>query len=153
MYTANTMASAIEALGMTLPFNSSNPATGEEKKEDAFNAGEAMRILLEKDIKPSDIITKNSLENAIRLVTILGGSTNAVLHFLAIARAAKISFTLEDFQRISDNTPFLADLKPSGKYLMEDVHRVGGIPAVMKYLLAKGLLHGGCLTVTGKTIA
>ena len=153
MYTANTMASAIEALGMTLPFNSSNPASGEEKKEDALKAGEAMRILLEKDIKPSDIITKKSLENAIRLVTILGGSTNAVLHFLAIARAAQISFTLQDFQRISDNTPFLADLKPSGKYLMEDVHRVGGIPAVMKYLLSKGLLHGDCLTVTGKTIA
>jgi len=153
MYTANTMASAIEALGMALPFNSSNPASGEEKKEDALKAGEAMRILLEKDIKPSDVITKKSLENAIRLVTILGGSTNAVLHFLAIARAAQISFTLEDFQRISDNTPFLADLKPSGKYLMEDVHRVGGIPAVMKYLLSKGLLHGDCLTVTGKTIA
>ena len=153
MYTANTMASAIEALGMTLPFNSSNPASGEEKKEDALKAGEAMRILLEKEIKPSDIITKKSLENAIRLVTILGGSTNAVLHFLAIARAAQISFTLQDFQRISDNTPFLADLKPSGKYLMEDVHRVGGIPAVMKYLLSKGLLHGDCLTVTGKTIA
>jgi dihydroxy-acid dehydratase len=153
MYTANTMASAIEALGMTLPFNSSNPASGEEKKEDALKAGEAMRVLLEKDIKPSDIITKRSLENAIRLVTILGGSTNAVLHFLAIARAAQISFTLQDFQRISDNTPFLADLKPSGKYLMEDVHRVGGIPAVMKYLLSKGLLHGDCLTVTGKTIA
>ena len=113
MYTANTMASAIEALGMTLPFNSSNPASGEEKKEDALKAGEAMRVLLEKDIKPSDIITKRSLENAIRLVTILGGSTNAVLHFLAIARAAQISFTLQDFQRISDNTPFLADLKPS----------------------------------------
>ena len=153
MYTANTMASAIEALGMTLPFNSSNPASGEEKKEDALKAGEAMRILLEKEIKPSDIITKKSLENAIRLVTILGGSTNAVLHFLAIARAAQITFTLQDFQRISDNTPFLADLKPSGKYLMEDVHRVGGIPAVMKYLLSKGLLHGDCLTVTGKTIA
>ena len=153
MYTANTMASAIEALGMTLPFNSSNPATGDEKKKDALKAGEAIRVLLEKDIKPSDIITKKSLENAIRLVTILGGSTNAVLHFLAIARAAQISFTLEDFQRISDNTPFLADLKPSGKYLMEDVHRVGGIPAVMKYLLSKSLLHGDCLTVTGTTIA
>ena len=153
MDTANTMASAIEALGMTLPFNSSNPATGDEKKKDALKAGEAIRVLLEKDIKPSDIITKKSLENAIRLVTILGGSTNAVLHFLAIARAAQISFTLEDFQRISDNTPFLADLKPSGKYLMEDVHRVGGIPAVMKYLLSKGLLHGDCLTVTGTTIA
>ena len=153
MYTANTMASAIEALGMTLPFNSSNPATGEEKKFESVKAGEAMRLLLEKDIKPSDIITRKSLENAIRLVTILGGSTNAVLHFLAIARAAQIDFTLKDFQNISDNTPFLADLKPSGKYLMEDVHAVGGIPAVLKYLLKKGLLHGDCLTVTGKTLA
>ena len=153
MYTANTMASAIEALGMTLPFNSSNPATGEEKKQEAIKAGEAMRLLIEKDIKPSDIITRKSLENAIRLVTILGGSTNAVLHFLAIALAANIDFTLKDFQSISDNTPFLADLKPSGKYLMEDVHRVGGIPAVLKYLLKKGLIHGDCLTVTGKTLA
>ncbi|HMC00369.1 MAG TPA: dihydroxy-acid dehydratase [Flavobacteriaceae bacterium] len=153
MYTANTMASAIEALGMALPYNSSNPATGEEKKQEAIKAGEAMRLLLEKDIKPSDIITRKSLENAIRLVTILGGSTNAVLHFLAIARAAQIDFTLEDFQNISDNTPFLADLKPSGKYLMEDVHEVGGIPAVLKYLLKKGLLNGNCLTVTGKSLA
>ena len=153
MYTANTMASAIEALGMTLPYNSSNPATGDAKKREAIKAGEAMRLLLEKDIKPSDIITRKSLENAIRLVTILGGSTNAVLHFLAIARAAQIDFTLSDFQKISDNTPFLADLKPSGKYLMEDVHEVGGIPAVMKYLLNKGLLYGDCLTVTGKTLA
>jgi dihydroxy-acid dehydratase len=153
MYTANTMASAIEALGMALPYNSSNPATGKEKTEDAIAAGEAMRLLLEKDIKPSDIITRKSLENAIRLVTVLGGSTNAVLHFLAIARAAQIDFTLEDFQKISDNTPFLADLKPSGKYLMEDVHAVGGIPAVLKYLLKKGLLHGECLTVTGKSLA
>ena len=153
MYTANTMASAIEALGMSLPYNSSNPATGKEKQEESIQAGEAMRILLERDIKPSDIITKQSLENAIRLVTVLGGSTNAVLHFLAIARAAKVEFTLKDFQRISDETPFLADLKPSGKYLMEDVHRVGGIPAVLKYLLSHGLLHGDCLTVTGKTLA
>ena len=153
MYTANTMASAIEALGMALPYNSSNPATGEEKKLESIKAGEAMRLLLEKDIKPSDIISRKSLENAIRLVTILGGSTNAVLHFLAIARAAQIDFTLEDFQKISDTTPFLADLKPSGKYLMEDVHAVGGIPAVMKYLLKKGMLHGDCLTVTGKTLA
>ncbi len=153
MYTANTMASAIEALGMALPFNSSNPALSEAKKEESIKAGEAIRVLLEKDIKPSDIITRKSLENAVRLVTILGGSTNAVLHFLAIARAADIDFTLKDFQDISDNTPFLADLKPSGKYLMEDVHRVGGIPAVLKYLLKKGLLHGDCLTVTGKTIA
>ena len=153
MYTANTMASAIEALGMSLPYNSSNPATGKEKQEESIQAGEAMRILLERDIKPSDIITKQSLENAIRLVTVLGGSTNAVLHFLAIARAAKVEFTLKDFQRISDETPFLADLKPSGNYLMEDVHRVGGIPAVLKYLLNHGLLHGDCLTVTGKTLA
>ena len=153
MYTANTMASAIEALGMALPYNSSNPATGKEKKQEAIEAGKAIRLLLEKDIKPSDIITKKSLENAIRLITVLGGSTNAVLHFLAIARAANIEFTLQDFQRISDETPFLADLKPSGKFLMEDVHRVGGIPAVLKYLLENGLLHGDCLTVTGKTIA
>ncbi|GGI56192.1 dihydroxy-acid dehydratase [Winogradskyella haliclonae] len=153
MYTANTMASAIEALGMALPFNSSNPALSDEKKQESVAAGEALRVLLEKDIKPSDIITRKSLENAIRLVTILGGSTNAVLHFLAIARAAQIEFTLKDFQNISDSTPFLADLKPSGKYLMEDVHAVGGIPAVLKYLLKKGLIHGNCLTVTGKTIA
>ena len=153
MYTANTMASAIEALGMTLPYNASNPATGSEKKSESIAAGQAMRVLLEKDIKPSDIISKKSLENAVRLVTILGGSTNAVLHFLAIARAADIDFTLKDFQNISDNTPFLADLKPSGKYLMEDVHRVGGIPAVLKYLLEKDLLHGKCMTVTGKTLA
>ncbi len=153
MYTANTMASAIEALGMSLPYNSSNPAISKNKEEESVAAGRAMRLLLEKDIKPKDIVTKKSLENAIRLVTILGGSTNAVLHFLAIARAADVEFTLADFQRISDETPFLADLKPSGKYLMEDVHAVGGIPAVLKYLLKKGLLHGDCLTVTGNTLA
>ena len=153
MYTANTMASAIEALGMALPYNSSNPALSDAKKTESVKAGEALRLLIEKDIKPLDIITKKSLENAVRLVTILGGSTNAVLHFLAIARASSIDFTLADFQRISDNTPFLADLKPSGKYLMEDVHEVGGIPAVLKYLLKKGLIYGDCLTVTGKTIA
>ena len=153
MYTANTLASAIEALGMTLPFNSSNPALSDAKKTESVKAGEAMRLLLEKDIKPSDIITRKSLENAVRLVTILGGSTNAVLHFLAIARAAQIDFTLKDFQNISDNTPFLADLKPSGKYLMEDLHAVGGIPAVLKYLLKNDMLHGDCLTVTGKTLA
>ena len=153
MYTANTMASAIEALGMSLPYNSSNPAKSEQKEEESIAAGRAIRYLLEHDIKPSDIVTKKSLENAIRLVTVLGGSTNAVLHFLAIARAANVEFTLEDFQRISDTTPFLADLKPSGKYLMEDVHAVGGIPAVLKYLLEEGLLHGDCLTVTGKTLA
>ncbi|MFK7832087.1 MAG: dihydroxy-acid dehydratase [Winogradskyella sp.] len=153
MYTANTMASSIEALGMALPYNSSNPALSDAKQKESIKAGEALRLLLEKDIKPSDIITRKSLENAVRLVTILGGSTNAVLHFLAIARAAQIDFTLKDFQDISDNTPFLADLKPSGKYLMEDVHAVGGIPAVLKYLLKKGLIHGDCLTVTGRTIA
>lgn len=153
MYTANTMASAIEALGMSLPYNASNPALSDAKKEESVNAGRAMLNLLEKDIKPSDIITRKSLENAVRLVTVLGGSTNAVLHFLAIARAAQIEFTLQDFQSLSDTTPFLADLKPSGKYLMEDIHAIGGIPAVMKYLLSKGLFHGDCLTVTGKTIA
>ncbi|WP_425658267.1 dihydroxy-acid dehydratase [Tenacibaculum ascidiaceicola] len=153
MYTANTMASAIEALGMSLPYNSSNPAISDNKEQECVKAGEALRVLLEKDIKPSDIVTKKSLENAVRLVTVMGGSTNAVLHFLAIAKAAGVKFTLEDFQRISDETPFLADLKPSGKYLMEDVHRVGGTPAVLKYLLEKGLLHGECLTVTGKTLA
>ncbi|MDG1658745.1 MAG: dihydroxy-acid dehydratase [Crocinitomicaceae bacterium] len=152
MYTANTMASAIEALGMSLPYNSSNPALSKEKKEESVRAGEALRTLLEKDIKPSDIVTKKALENAIRLVTILGGSTNAVLHFLAIASTAEIDFTLDDFHRISNTTPFLADLKPSGKYLMEDVHEIGGIPAVLKYLLEAGLLHGDCLTVTGKTL-
>jgi len=153
MYTANTMASAIEALGMSLPYNSSNPALSDAKKKESVAAGSAMRLLLEKDIKPSDIITRRSLENAVRLVTVLGGSTNAVLHFLAIARAAQIEFTLKDFQNISDNTPFLADLKPSGQYLMEDVHEIGGIPAVLKYLLKQGMLHGDCLTVTGRTLA
>lgn len=153
MYTANTMASGIEALGMALPYNSSNPALSKDKKLESVNAGKAMRTLLEKDIKPLDIITRKSLENAVRLITILGGSTNAVLHFLAIARVAGIEFSLSDFQKISDDTPFLADLKPSGKYLMEDVHAIGGIPAVLKYLLKKGLIHGDCLTVTGKTLA
>jgi len=153
MYTANTMASAIEALGMSLPYSSSNPAVGEHKTNDAFLAGNAMRSLLEKDIKPLDIVTKKSLENAVRLIAVLGGSTNAVLHFLAIANVAEVSFTLDDFQRVSDMTPFLADLKPSGKYLMEDLHNVGGIPAVMKFMLKHGMLHGDCLTVTGKTVA
>ncbi|SNR64131.1 dihydroxy-acid dehydratase [Maribacter sedimenticola] len=153
MYTANTMASAIEALGMAMPYNSSNPAIGKAKQNDAIQSGKALRTLLEKDIKPSDIITRKSLENAVRLLTLLGGSTNAVLHFLAIAKAADVEFTLDDFQKISDTTPFLADLKPSGKFLMEDVHRVGGVPAVMKFMLENGMLHGDCLTVTGKTIA
>jgi len=153
MYTANTMASAIEALGMALPYNSSNPAIGAAKEKEAVAAGMALRQLLEKDLTPAAIVTKKSIENAVRLVTVLGGSTNAVLHFLAIAKAANVPFTLADFQRISDETPFLADLKPSGKYLMEDVHAVGGTPAVMKYLLGEGLLHGDCMTVTGKTVA
>ena len=153
MYTANTMASAIEALGMSLHYNSSNPAVNEAKEKECIEAGKALRFLLENDIKPFDIVTRKSIENAIRLVIILGGSTNAVLHFLAIAKAAKINFTLADFQTISDTTPFIADLKPSGQYVMEDLHQVGGIPAVLKYMLAEGLLHGDCLTVTGKTLA
>ena len=152
MYTANTMASAIEALGMSLPFNSSNPANSKLKEIESENCGKAIKNLLINDLKPLDIITRKSLENAITLVVALGGSTNAVLHFLAIARAAKIDFTLDDFQKISDTTPFIADLKPSGKYLMEDVHDIGGTPAVLKYLLKKGLIHGDCLTVTGKTL-
>ena len=152
MYTANTMASAIEALGMSLPFNSSNPANSKLKEIESENCGKAIKNLLIKDLKPLDIITRKSLENAITLVVALGGSTNAVLHFLAIARAAKIDFTLDDFQKISDTTPFIADLKPSGKYLMEDVHDIGGTPAVLKYLLKKGLIYGECLTVTGKTL-
>ncbi|TDN87606.1 dihydroxy-acid dehydratase [Salegentibacter sp. 24] len=153
MYTANTMASAIEALGMALPYNSSNPAVGEEKKAESEEAGKAVRLLIEKDIKPRDIVNRKSLENAIRLLTVLGGSTNAVLHFLAIAKSAEVDFDLADFEKICDSTPFLADLKPSGKYAMEDVHRIGGIPAVLKYMLKNDMLHGDCLTVTGKTLA
>ncbi|MFN4151248.1 MAG: dihydroxy-acid dehydratase, partial [Candidatus Sericytochromatia bacterium] len=153
MYTANTMSSAIEALGMSLPYSSSNPATSKNKIEECLSVGKAIRNLLEKDIKPSDIITKKSLENALTLVMVLGGSTNAVLHFLAITKAMGVEFLLSDFQRISNNTPFLADLRPSGKFVMEDLHNEGGIPAVMKMLLEEGLLHGDCLTVTGKTVA
>ncbi len=153
MYTANTMASAIEVLGLSLPYNSSNPAVSQEKITECVAAGKAMRLLIEKDIKPKDIVTKKSLENAIRLVTVLGGSTNAVLHFLAIAKAAEVPFTLADFQRISDTTPLLADLKPSGKFLMEDVHRVGGVPGVIKFMIDHNMLHGDCITVTGKTLA
>lgn len=153
MYTANTMASAIEALGMSLPYSSSNPALSAEKNQECLAAGKAIRVLLEKDIKPKDIMTKKAFENAITMVTVLGGSTNAVLHLIAMAHAVEIELTLEDFQKISDKVPVLADLKPSGKYLMEDLHAVGGVPAVMKYLLANNLLHGDCLTVTGKTVA
>ncbi len=153
MYTANTMASTIEALGMALPYNSSNPAIGNDKKSESIEAGKAIRLLIEKDIKPKDIVTRKSMENAIRLLTVLGGSTNAVLHYLAIAKAAEVEFGMDNFEKICDSTPFLADLKPSGKYLMEDVHRIGGIPAVLKYMLKEGMLHGDCLTVTGKTLA
>ncbi len=152
MYTANTMSSAIEALGMSLPYSSSNPATSDDKKTECERIGSAIKSLLEKDIKPSDILTKESFENAFTVVTALGGSTNAVLHLLAIAKAASVKFTLDDFQRISDKTPFLADLKPSGNYLMEDVYKIGGVPALMKYLLDNKMLNGSCLTVTGKTV-
>ena len=153
MYTANTMASSIEALGFALPYNSSIPAENPNKEKESEQIAKAIRNLLEKDLKPLDIITKKSLENAVAVVNALGGSTNAVLHYLAIAHAAGIDFGLEDFQRVSDRTPLLADLKPSGEYLMEDVHSIGGTPAVMKYLLEKGFLHGDCMTVTGKTLA
>ena len=153
MYTANTMSSAIEALGMSLPYSSSNPALSDEKKQECIDAGKAIRILLEKNIKPRDIMTRKAFENAITIVAVLGGSTNAVMHLIAMAHSVDIEITLDDFQAISDKTPLLADLKPSGKYLMEDLHEVGGVPAVMKYLLKVGLLHGDCLTVTGKTIA
>lgn len=153
MYTANTMSSAIEALGMSLPYSSSNPALSEEKKQECLDAGKAIRVLLEKDIKPKDIMTRKAFENAITLVAVLGGSTNAVMHLIAMAHAVDVEITLTDFQKISDKTPVLADLKPSGKYMMEDLHAVGGVPAVLKYLLKEGLIHGDCLTVTGKTVA
>ncbi|MFV8378752.1 dihydroxy-acid dehydratase [Flavobacterium sp. LB3R33] len=153
MYTANTMSSAIEALGMSLPYSSSNPALSPEKKQECADAGKAIRILLEKDIKPKDIMTRKAFENAITIVAVLGGSTNAVMHLIAMAHSVGVDLTLKDFQDISDKTPLLADLKPSGKYLMEDLHNVGGVPGVMKYLLKEGFLHGDCLTVTGKTIA
>jgi dihydroxy-acid dehydratase len=153
MYTANTMASAIECMGFALPYNSSIPAENPNKLSEAERTALAIKNLLEIDLKPLDIISKKSLENAIAIVNALGGSTNAVLHFLAIAHAADIDFTLEDFQKVSDRTPLIADLKPSGKYLMEDVHGVGGTPAIMKYLLQEGYLHGDCMTVTGKTLA
>lgn len=153
MYTANTMAAAIEALGMSLPYSSSNPAVSEEKRKECLQAGKAIRLLLERDIKPSDIMTRKAFENAITTIIVLGGSTNAVLHLIAMARSVDIPLTQDDIQAISDRTPVLADFKPSGKYLMQDLHQHGGLPVVMKYLLKQGMLHGDCLTVTGKTIA
>ena len=153
MYTANTMASAIEALGMSLPYSSSTPATDPGKLQECLQAGQAIRHLLEQDIKPRDIMTREAFENAMVMVMALGGSTNAVLHLIAMARAVDVTLSIDDFQTVSDRIPFLADLKPSGQYVMEDLHRVGGIPAVMKYLLENKLLHGDCLTVTGRTVA
>jgi dihydroxy-acid dehydratase len=153
MYTANTMASAIESLGMALPYNSSNPAVSQDKQDECMAVGAALKNVLEKDLKPRDIVTRKALENAMRLIAVLGGSTNAVLHLLAIAKAADIPLTIDDFQKVSDTTPFLADLKPSGKYLMKDLHQIGGVPAVLKFMLAHGMLHGDCMTVTGKTLA
>jgi dihydroxy-acid dehydratase len=153
MYTANTMAAAIEALGMSLPYSSSNPALSAEKQQECSDAGKAIRLLLEKDIKPKDIMTRKAFENAVAVIMVLGGSTNAVLHMIAMAKSVGVQFTQDDFQIISDRTPVLADFKPSGKYLMQDLHQYGGVPAVMKYMLAQGWLHGDCLTVTGKTIA
>lgn len=153
MYTANTMASAIEALGMSLPYSSSNPALSKEKKDECRAAGNAIRHLLEKDIKPRDIMTTKAFENALTIVMAMGGSTNAVLHLIAMAKSVGLKLTQDDFQRISDRTPLIADLKPSGKYLMEDLHKIGGTPLVMKYLLDNGLLHGECMTVTGKNVA
>ncbi len=153
MYTANTMASAIESLGMSLPYSSSIPATSREKRQECRQAGEAMRLLLERDIKPSDILTRKSFENAITVAIALGGSTNAVLHLIAMAKAADVPLTIDDFQAVSERTPLLADLKPSGRYVMEDLYDVGGVPGVQRMLLEAGLLHGDCMTVTGKTLA
>lgn len=152
MYTANTMSSAIEAMGMSLPYSSSTPAVDPKKYEECFNAGQAIRNLLELDIKPRDIITRAALENAMVITMALGGSTNAVLHLIAIARSVEVELTIDDFQKVSDRVPFLADLKPSGQFVMEDLHDVGGTPAVLKYLLDAGYLNGDCLTVTGKTL-
>jgi len=153
MYTANTMAAAIEALGMSLPYSSTNPALSQEKKDECTAAGKAILLLLEKDIKPRDIMTHKAFENAIVTIMVLGGSTNAVLHLIAMAKSVGVPLTQDDFQAVSNRIPVLADFKPSGKYLMQDLHEHGGTPAVMKYLLEKGLLHGDCLTVTGKTLA
>ncbi len=153
MYTANTMATAIEAMGMSLPYSSSVPATDPGKLEECIKAGAAIRHLLEKDIKPRDIMTREAFENAMVIIMATGGSTNAVLHLIAMARSVDVNLTIDDFQSVSNRIPFLADLKPSGRYVMEDLHNVGGTPAVMKYLLQEGLLNGDCMTVTGKTIA
>jgi len=153
IYTANTMAAAIEALGMSLPYSSSNPALSDEKKAECLAAGKAVKILLEKNIKPSDIMTREAFENAIVTIMVLGGSTNAVLHLIAMAKSVDVKLTQDDFQSVSNRIPVLADMKPSGRYMMEDLHKVGGVPAVMKYLLKQGWLNGECLTVTGKTIA
>lgn len=153
MYTANTMASAIEAMGMSLPYSSSTPAEDPGKLDECRRAGQAIRLLLERNITPRDIMTRKAFENAMVMVMVLGGSTNAVLHFIAMARAVDVPLSIDDFQAMSDRIPYLADLKPSGKYVMEDLHTVGGTPAVMQYLLDKGLLHGDCLTVTGKTVS
>ncbi|MEY3368748.1 MAG: hypothetical protein RI973_1903 [Bacteroidota bacterium] len=152
MYTANTMASAIEALGMALPNNSSIPAEGEAKRAECELVGKTMMSLLEKDIKPRDILTRKAFENAITLIAILGGSTNAVMHLIAMAKAVKVPLTLDDFQTITNKTPFLADLKPSGKYVMEDLYQIGGVQGVLKLMLGKGYLHGDCMTITGKTM-
>ncbi len=153
MYTANTMASAIEAMGMSLPYSASNPADSPEKADECRQSGAVLRRLMEKEIKPRDIMTRQAFENAVTLVTVLGGSTNAVLHLIAMARSVAVPLSLDDFQRIGSRVPLLADLKPSGRFVQEDLHRAGGIPAVLKRLLAEGLLHGDCLTVTGKTLA
>jgi dihydroxy-acid dehydratase len=153
MYTANTMASAIEAMGMTMPYSASTPAEAPEKIQECVQAGTAIRALLEKNIKPRDIMTREAFENAMVVVMALGGSTNAVLHLIAMARSVNVTLTLNDFQAVSDRIPLLADLKPSGRYVQEDLHNIGGIPAVMKYLLAEDCLNGDCLTVTGKTLA
>ncbi|KAA3658123.1 MAG: dihydroxy-acid dehydratase [Chloroflexi bacterium] len=153
MYTANTMGSAIEALGMSLPYSASYPAISQQKQDESVEAGKAIRVLLERDIKPRDIMTRAAFENAMVLIMALGGSTNAVLHLIAMARSVDVELTIDDFQAVSDRIPFLADLKPSGKFVMEDLHEVGGTPAVMKYLLDAGHINGDCLTVTGKTVA
>src|SRR4051812_3595790 len=153
MYTANTMSSAIEAMGMSLPYDASHPAVSAAKEREAFLAGEALVRCIEQGLKPRDVITRRSLENAYTLVLALGGSTNAVLHLMAIAREAGVEWTLADFDRLGGKVPHLADLKPGGKYVMHDLHSVGGTPAVLRALLDAGFLHGGCVTVTGKTLA